>query len=145
MTDRRQNEDSGWTDEVANSDSDHERDDLAEARTQMAEDRTILANERTYAGWMRTAFAAVGIGLAFNALFTSMEPWWVPRSIASVFFLLGIYIFIAAERRACAVQQRLHSHKVETVQISRLRFKTAAASLAVAALIVALWMLPIDR
>ena len=46
---------------------------LAEDRTDLAEDRTALANERTFAGWARTAMAAIGIGLAFNALFKAME------------------------------------------------------------------------
>ena len=35
----------------------------AEFRTDLAEDRNIMAMERTFAGWMRTAFAAIGIGL----------------------------------------------------------------------------------
>ena len=47
---------------------------LAEERTDLAEDRTILANERTYAGWMRTGFAAIAVGLGFQALFAQMEP-----------------------------------------------------------------------
>ena len=83
--------DEGWTGEVSRAGED-DRNDLASARTAMAEDRTILANERTYAGWMRTGMASVGIGLAFNALFVRMEPWWVPRSIATAFFLVAIFI-----------------------------------------------------
>ena len=60
------------------------RRDLAEDRTDLAEDRTALANERTFAGWARTAMAAIGIGLAFNALFKAMEPAWVAKAIATV-------------------------------------------------------------
>jgi putative membrane protein len=55
---------------------------LAQFRTDLSEDRTMLANERTFASWMRTGFAGIGIGLAFNALFTRMEPEWVPKAIA---------------------------------------------------------------
>ena len=51
-----------------------EKTGLAEERTNLAEDRTILANERTFAGWMRTGFAAVAVGLGFQALFSQMEP-----------------------------------------------------------------------
>ncbi|MEE2793267.1 MAG: DUF202 domain-containing protein, partial [Pseudomonadota bacterium] len=40
----------------------------AELRTDLAEDRNIMAMERTFAGWMRTAFAAIGIGLGFKAV-----------------------------------------------------------------------------
>ena len=48
----------------------------AELRTDLAEDRNIMALERTFAGWMRTAFAAIGIGLGFKAclLYTSPSP-----------------------------------------------------------------------
>lgn len=132
-----------WAEDALSESKDgEERNNLAEARTAMAEDRTVLANERTYAGWMRTAFAAVGIGLAFNALFVRMEPWWAPRAIATAFFIVGIYIMVSAEQRACAVQARLHAHKVEVVRTSRLRAITVVASIAVAALVAALWMLP---
>lgn len=139
-------EENGWTDDVAekaDGDGDN-RQELAHARTAMAEDRTILANERTYAGWMRTGMAAVGIGLAFNALFVSMDPWWVPRAIATAFFVTAVVILFSAERRACSVVQRLHAHKVETVGVNRLRIITILVALAIIALIVALWMLPID-
>ena len=57
----------------------------AEVRTDLAEDRNIMAMERTFAGWMRTAFAAIGIGLGFRALFGAWDPSWVPKLIASAF------------------------------------------------------------
>lgn len=47
---------------------------LARARTDLAEDRTVLANERTFGSWMRTGFAAIGIGLGFHALFGRIHP-----------------------------------------------------------------------
>lgn len=134
----------GWTGDAVDRADGDEREELAEARTKMAEDRTILANERTYAGWMRTGLAAVGIGLAFNALFTSMEPWWAPRSIATAFFLVGVFITFSAERRAYSVISRLHAHRVQTVGIGRLRAIAWIVSLAILALVAALWMLPIN-
>jgi putative membrane protein len=120
-----------------------EKDKLAEDRTDLAEDRTILANERTYAGWMRTGFAAVGVGLGFHALFNRMEPAWIPKAIATAFMLIGIAVFVAAERRACSVIARLHTHQVETVRIRNLRLITAAILITVGALIAALWLLKI--
>jgi putative membrane protein len=69
---------------------------LAEDRTDLAEDRTILANERTFAGWMRTGFAAVGVGLGFQALFNKMEPDWVPKGIATAFLLIAMIVFWTA-------------------------------------------------
>lgn len=143
MADREQDMD-GWTGDAVERSEGDERQELAETRTKMAEDRTILANERTYAGWMRTGLAAVGIGLGFHALFTSMEPWWVPRAIATSLFLTGIFVIMSAERRACSVVERLHAHRVKTVGLGRLRLIAWVVSTAIALLILALWMLPLD-
>ncbi|WP_374517047.1 YidH family protein [Brevundimonas sp.] len=114
---------------------------LAEDRTDLAEDRTALANERTFAGWARTAMAAIGIGLAFNALFQAMEPAWVPKAIATVFILLGLFLTVMAERRACAVASRLDTHSVKEMAQMNLRVIAIAMGLGGAALIVAIWML----
>ncbi|HEY0112111.1 MAG TPA: DUF202 domain-containing protein [Allosphingosinicella sp.] len=120
-----------------------EKEKLAEQRTDLSEDRTILANERTFAGWMRTGFAAVAVGLGFQALFAQMEPVWIPKAIATSFMVIGGVIFVAAERRACSVVARLHAHRVETVRIRNLRLITGATILSIAALIAALWLLRI--
>ena len=122
-----------------------ERDDLAHDRTDMAEDRTLLANERTFAGWFRTGLGAVGIGLGFQALFVRMEPAWVPRAIATAFLLIGIFLFISAERRACTVLARLNAHRAVPIRINSLRLITYGTCLAAVALIAAMWMLRIDR
>ena len=82
-----------------------DRTELAENRTDLAEDRTLLANERTFSGWARTAMASIGVGLGFNALFKAVHPTWFAKGIASVFILLGIFLIVAAERRA----QRPHA------------------------------------
>jgi putative membrane protein len=120
--------------------SDHNPGDaLAQRRTDLAEDRTILANERTYAGWMRTAFAAIGVGLGFRALFMEMQPPWLPRAIATLFLLIGIALFVAAERRAAWVVEHLQVHAVETVRVRSMRLVTAAMVLATMALIFAIW------
>jgi putative membrane protein len=59
-----------------------------------------MANERTFAGWMRTGLAAVAVGLGFQALFEKMQPAWVPKAIATAFLLMGILVFVLAERNA---------------------------------------------
>lgn len=118
-----------------------DKEELAEDRTDLAEDRTVMANERTYAGWMRTGFAAVAVGLGFQALFNKLEPEWIPKAIATVFLLVAIPIFIGAERRACAVIDRLNTHQVKTVNIRNLRIVTYVIVLAILALIAALWLL----
>lgn len=122
-------------------DRDREDKKPTEQRTDLAEDRTVLANERTFASWFRTGFAAVGIGLAFQALFLRMEPTWVPKAIATVFLAIGFFIFVAAERRACQVMARLKAHEVETFGIKRLRLMTIVACFAAVALTVAMWVL----
>ena len=117
--------------------------DLARARTDLAEDRTVLANERTFGSWLRTGFAAIGIGLGFHALFGRIHPLWLPRAIATAFLVIAIIIFIAAERRACIVIRRLHTHKIETVKIGVLRLITAVTVAATLALMAAIWLLAI--
>ena len=118
-------------------------DDSPADRTELAEDRTLLANERTFAGWMRTGFAAVGIGLGFHVLFDEMEPAWIPKAIASVFLLIGIAMVVAAERRACAVSERLDQHVVKSARRMNLRLITLAMSSATLALLAAIWLVPI--
>ncbi|HEY0446401.1 MAG TPA: DUF202 domain-containing protein [Allosphingosinicella sp.] len=112
-----------------------------ESRNDLAEDRTVLANERTFAGWMRTGFAAVGIGLGFNVLFKMLQPPWVPKAIATAFLLTGIYIFIVAEQRACRVMKRFDERKVAEMRPMNLRVVTLVTVAATLALIAGIWML----
>lgn len=118
-----------------------QRTELAEDRTDFAEDRTALANERTFAGWMRTGMASVGIGIGFQALFASIEPLWVPKALATLFVGVGIFIFWAAERRACTVQSRLDTHDVRTAANRSLRVIAIALSIGALGLIAGLWLL----
>lgn len=113
---------------------------LAKERTDLAEDRTMLANERTFAGWLRTGFAAVGLGLGFIALFHTIAPDWLPRLIASAFLGLGMVIFVAAERASCAVLSRLHPHMVRTFRARVLRIISWAAVATTLPLVIAIWM-----
>ena len=115
--------------------------ELAGTRTDLAEDRTALANERTFAGWARTAMAAIGIGLAFKALFGAMEPTWAAKAIATVFIGLGIFLVIMAERRACAMAERLDTHAVDDMPQMNLRVIAIAIGVGAASLIAGLWLL----
>jgi putative membrane protein len=117
------------------------REELAEDRTDLAEDRTSMANERTFAGWARTAMAAIGIGLAFNALFNAMEPEWAPKAIATVFILLAIFLIYMAERRACAVSARLDTHAGKDLSSMNIRAIAIAIGFGAACLIAGIWLL----
>lgn len=113
----------------------------AEVRTDLAEDRNIMAMERTFAGWMRTAFAAIGIGLAFKAVFGDFDPPWLAKAIATLFILAGGWLAINAQRRACHTMKRLHSHKFDP--IARPNFRLLAYSVAFGSILLTagLWIL----
>jgi len=117
--------------------------DLARLRTDFAEDRTVLANERTFGSWLRTGFGAIGISLGFHALFGRIHPLWLPRVVATAFLVIAILIFVAAERRACVVHERLHAHRVQTIRITRIRLITWIAVASTLALAAAMWLLAI--
>ena len=113
----------------------------AEFRTDLAEDRNIMAMERTFAGWMRTALAAIGIGLGFRALFGSWDPAWMPKVIASLFILGGGWLAITAQQRACKTLTRLSTH--EFAPIPTPNFRVMAYGVAIGAIVVTvgLWVL----
>ena len=113
-------------------------------RNELAEDRTILANERTFGSWMRTSLGCVAIGVGFQGLFPTMEPAWVPRSIATAFLLLAILVIVMAERRAAAVIQRLSAHVVVTTKVMNLRLFAALVTIGSLALIAAIWTVKIS-
>jgi putative membrane protein len=119
--------------------ADQSKSDLSAARTDYAEDRTLLANERTFASWVRTGYAAVGVGLGFQALFNRLQPEWLPRAIATIFFVSAILIFLASERRACAVLARLESHAVRTAGQRQMRLLAYLSAAACTALTIVIW------
>jgi len=113
----------------------------SETRTDLAEDRTILANERTFAGWMRTGLAAVGIGLAFNAVFNKIEPAWIARTIASLFVIVGIVIFYVAQRKSSQVLERMDSHEIKPIETLNMRIIAGLMAVASVCLLMAIWFL----
>lgn len=113
----------------------------AENRTDWAEDRTVLAVERTFAGWMRTAFAAIGIGLGFRALFGEFDPPWLAKAIGTMFIALGAIFAIGAERRACKAFDRLSAHKVDAPDTPNIRWIAWSIAAGSALLIAGLWIL----
>ncbi len=126
-------------DDKSSNDLAEERTDLAQDRTDWAEDRTLMANERTFAGWMRTGLASVGIGLGFNALFGKLEPFWIPRAIATLFIMIGIFIFWAAQKKGCAVQSRVEAHSASPIERQQLRLIASAMGFASFCLAIGMW------
>lgn len=118
-----------------------DRSELAKERTSFAEDRTLLANERTFAGWAKTSFGAIGLGLGFQALFKNAEPVWVPKCVATLFILLGVLIIWLAERRADRLLAERSGNHVNLT--SRRTFRTMAVSVTAGsiALITCIWFL----
>lgn len=117
------------------------RNALAEDRTDLAEDRTLLANERTFAGWARTALAAIGVGIGFQAVFQETEPTWVAKLIATIFVLVGIYVIWKAERQAASVIGRMDQHQVSRMPGSSFRIMAVAVTAGAVLLLVAVWWL----
>lgn len=117
------------------------RTDYAEHRTDWAEDRTVQATERTYAGWLRTAFAAIGIGLGFRAVFGEFDPPWLAQAIASVFIAVGGIISYSAQRNACKSMGRLHTHDVKAPRTLQMRWLSYTISGGAFVLLIALWLL----
>ena len=113
----------------------------AELRTDLAEDRNIMAMERTFAGWMRTAFAAIGIGLGFKAVFGAFQPPWLAKAIATMFILAGAGLAISAQRRACATMARLTSHQMKRPSTPNFRLLGYAVAFGAAMLTAGLWIL----
>lgn len=113
----------------------------AEFRTDLAEDRTIQATERTFAGWLRTAFAAIGVGIAFHVVFGQFQPPWLAQAIASLFIVLGMTVAFTAERRACRTFSRLSSHEIDRPQAPNIRWMSWSIIFGGLALIAGIWVL----
>ncbi|MFC0677820.1 YidH family protein [Lysobacter korlensis] len=119
---------------------DESSQELASDRTDLAEDRTLLANERTYASWMRTGMASIAVALGFRALLRDFQPEWLAKSVATAFVLIGAAVIWFAYRRASRIAQRLQSHEVTSLPISRMSWLSLSLVAAALALCVVLWM-----
>jgi putative membrane protein len=98
-----------------------QENDLAQNRTEWAEDRTILANERTFAGWMRTGMAAVALAIGLRAVFGAFEPTWLAKLVASIFIVLAVFIFWAAQSSARQTLSRLNDNQAHAQPVRRMQ------------------------
>lgn len=91
-----------------------DKNDLAEHRTDWAEDRTIMANERTFASWTGGGMGAIGLALAFKAIFGEFEPTWVAKAVAQIPLVAAVVLFWSARSKACKTLDRLTERQVKT-------------------------------
>ena len=80
---------------------------------ELSEDRTIMANERTFSSWTGGGMGAIGLALAFKAVFGTFEPVWLAKAVATVPLLAAFFLFLSAQKKACATLDRLTERKVE--------------------------------
>ena len=118
-----------------------ERTDWAEHRTDWAEDRTIMANERTYAAWIRTGLTCIVIALGLQALFGSVEPAGLAKSIATVFLVAAIGIFWSARGRAKQTLESLSSRDCAPQPVGNYTRLAAILTVGTVGIGVALWLL----
>ena len=90
-------------------------EEKAETRTRWAEDRTIMANERTFSSWMGTGLGAIGVAIGLKAVFGAFEPTWAAKAVASLFLLIAIILFWAAQRQAKRTLERLSDNDAEAM------------------------------
>jgi putative membrane protein len=98
-----------------------------------------MAVERTMASWLSASFAAIGVGLGARALFGTIEPFWIPRAIATLFFVLAIALVLSAERRLCRAIERLSSHKINPASQHGMQVAAYGVVAGAIVLIVAIW------
>lgn len=99
----------------------------------------MIANERTFAGWGRTAFASIGLGLGFQAIFKSADPTWVPKSVATLFILLGMLLVWLAGRRADKLLHERSGNKVKLMAPRTFRIMAVTVVIGGAVLISCIW------
>ena len=117
------------------------RTEWAEHRTDWAEDRTVLANERTFAGWIRTALAAVVVALGLHAVFREVQPTWAAKAASSIFIAAAIVVIWAAERAAARTAKRMDNHQIRAQSNGRLTLIAVILTLGSLGTGAILWML----
>jgi len=80
---------------------------------ELSEDRTTMANERTFSSWTGAGMGAIGLALAFKAVFGPFDPDWVAKAISTIPLMAAVFLFISAQKKACATLDWLTERKVE--------------------------------
>ncbi len=115
--------------------------ELAEERTDWAEDRTIMANERTFASWTGGGMGAIGLALAFKAIFGEFDPTYVAKIVSTIPLCAAVVLFWSAERKATKTLHRLTERKVEATGHRTLKVIASLMSLTAVGTAYILWAL----
>lgn len=99
---------------------------------ELSEDRTIMANERTFSSWTGAGMGAIGLALAFKAVFGAFEPVWLAKAISTIPLIAAFFLFYSAQKKACATLDRLTERKVEAT--GQRSYKTIAALMCLTAI-----------
>ena len=115
--------------------------DTMSTSNEMSEDRTIMANERTFSSWTGGGMGAIGLALAFKAVFGAFEPVWFAKLISTIPLCAALFLFWSAQKKACATLDRLTERKVEATGKRSYRVVASLLSLTAIGAAIILWTL----
>ena len=84
---------------------------------------------------------SIGIGIGLAALFSRMQPSWVPRAIATAFLGLAIVIMVSATWRSTSVMAKIAPHLIIKARTVNLRLIAGVITGCTIALIGSIWLL----
>ena len=65
--------------------------------------------------------AAVALAIGLRAVFGEFEPTWLAKVVATIFVVLAIFIFWAAQSSARQTLSRLHDNQAHAQPIKRMQ------------------------
>lgn len=112
-----------------------------EEPTELAEDRTDWAEDRTFASWIGGGMGAIGLALAFKAIFGAFEPTYVAKFVSTIPLCATVILFWSVERKVTRALHRLNEHKITATGHRTLKFIAALMSLTTLGTAYILWAL----
>ena len=85
--------------------------------------------------------ASVALAVGLRAVFGQFDPTWLAKSVATIFIVLALYIFWAAERSAAQTLARLSDNDAHAQPLTRMRIIVAALALGAVSVGGVLWAL----
>lgn len=110
-------------------------------RTDWAEDRTLMASERTFNSALGTGLGCIGIAIGLHAVFGAAESTWLPKSAATLFLAIALFLIWSTRARAIRTRKRLHEHMANSEGRSAMTIIATMVSLGILAVGAALWLI----